>query len=176
MKKLSLQDQLLKAGLTNKSNANKIKSQKHKQAKQQQNKKPIVNEVKQQADAARAKQLEKDRLLNEQRNKAAEQKQIAGQIRQLIELNKLQQDEEGAAFNFTDDNKVKALYLSEALKNDVIAGRAVIARTAQQYQVVAANVAAKIAERDESCLIILADAAPVSDDYADFEVPDDLMW
>lgn len=178
MKKLSLQDQLLKAGLTSKSKANKIKSAKHKSSKQQQNSnKKVVNEVQQQADAARQKQRETDKKLNEERNKAAEKKQVANQIIQLINLNKLPQDDEGAGFNFTDDNKVKVIYLSEQVKNDLIAGRAIIAKTSQQqYEVVPARVAEKIAERDSRCLIMLADTQPVSDDYAEFEVPDDLMW
>lgn len=178
MKKLSLQDQLLKAGLTSKAKANKVKSQKRKQTQQQQkNKISTVNEVKKQADAARTKQIQKDKQLNEQRNQQADKKQLASQIVQLINLNKIPQDEEGIAFNFTDDNKVKVLYVSAALKDDLIAGKAAIAKLAECYEIVSAKVADKIAQRDSSYLIELADTTlDIDDDYADYKIPDDLMW
>ncbi len=57
MKNISLQDQLLKAGLTNKSKASKVKSQKHKQLKKQRkNKIETVDET-----ALLAKQAEAER-------------------------------------------------------------------------------------------------------------------
>lgn len=39
--------------------------------------------------------------------KKQKKKQIANQIYQLIDLNKVVKDEEGEAYNFTDQNKVK---------------------------------------------------------------------
>jgi len=178
MKNISLQDQLLKAGLTNKSKASKVKSQKHKQLKKQRkNKIETVDEMALLAKQAEAERREKDRLLNEKRNQEAEKNQIAGQIKQLITLNKLEKDDEGSAFNFTHDDKVKAIYVSDELRDRIVAGRAVIVQLAKAYEVVPAAVAEKIAQRDQQRVIYLDDVAPVVDDeYADYQIPDDLMW
>lgn len=179
MKKSSLQDQLLKAGLTSKSKAHLAKKQKHKQVQQKQkNKIGVENEAATLARAAKAKQVEKDRSLNAKRNQEAEKKQIAAQITQLIDLNKLPKDDEGAAFNFTDNNKVKVIYVDDALRDRLVAGSAVIVNLGKSYEVVPAAVAEKIAQRDKARVIYLDNVEPVStdDEYADFAVPDDLMW
>jgi len=180
MKNLSLQDQLLKAGLTNDAKAKKIRTDKRKQTKKQQkNKVEIVNEAKQLVQDAKAKQLEKDKQLNQQRNIEAEKKQVANQILQLIELNKLPKDEDGIAYNFTDQNKVKVIYISEETRNKIIAGSFAIVKSRNNYEVVVAKVAEKIRQRDEHTVIVLfegkSDMAE-DDEYKDYEIPDDLMW
>ena len=180
MKNLSLQDQLLKAGLTNDAKAKKIRTDKRKQTKKQQkNKVEIVNEAKQLVQDAKAKQLEKDKQLNQQRNIEAEKKQIANQILQLIELNKLPKDEDGIAYNFTDQNKVKVIYISEETRNKIISGSFAIVKSKVNYEVVAAEVAEKIKQRDEHTVTVLfegkSDMAE-DDEYKDYEIPDDLMW
>ena len=180
MKNLSLQDQLLGAGLTNKTKAKQVRTEKRKQSKQQQkNKVVVVDETKQLAQEAKAKQVEKDRLLNQQRNEVAEKKQIANQIIQLIELNKMAKDEDGIAYNFTDQNKVKVIYIDEDCKNKIIAGRLAIVKSKSSYEVVGINVAEKIKQRSEDVVIVQfeeKDEEQVDDEYQGFEVPDDLMW
>ena len=180
MKNLSLQDQLLKAGLTNDAKAKKIRTDKRKQTKKQQkNKIEIVDEAKQLVQEAKAKQLEKDKQLNQQRNIEAEKKQVANQILQLIELNKLLKDEDGIAYNFTDQNIVKVIYISEDNRNKIIAGSLAIVKSRNNYEVVDAKVAEKIKQRDEQTVIVLfkgkTDMAE-DDDYKGYEIPDDLMW
>ena len=139
MKNLSLQDQLLKAGLTNDAKAKKIRTDKRKQTKKQQkNKVEIVDEAKQLVQEAKAKRVEKDKKLNQQRNIEAEKKQIANQILQLIELNKLPKDEDGIVYNFTDQNIVKVIYISEDKRNKIIAGSLAIVKSRDNYEVVVA--------------------------------------
>ncbi|PCI18497.1 MAG: nucleoprotein/polynucleotide-associated enzyme [Piscirickettsiaceae bacterium] len=179
MKKLSLQDQMLQAGLTSKSKASKLKKQKHKQQKQQQKNNAVVqDEAGLMAKQAAAKQREKDRLLNEKRNQQAEKNQISGQINQLITLNKLPKGEEGDAFNFTHDKKVKSIYIGDDLRKRLVSGSAVIVVLGKAFEVVPTVVAEKIAQRDKVRVIYLDDVAPITndDEYADFAVPDDLMW
>lgn len=179
MKTLSLQEQLLKAGLTSKNKAHKVKHDKRKQTiKQQKNKVEVLDEASLLANKAKAEQLEKDKLLNAELNKEAEKKQITGQINQLINLHKLAKNDDGVAFNFTDNNKIRSVYVSEALRESLVKGTAVIVKFVKTYEVVPAPIAGKIELRDKSRVIYLADkiAASSNDEYADFEVPDDLMW
>lgn len=181
MKNLSLQDQLLKAGLTNDNKVKQVRAEKRKQTKKlNKNKVTVVDEAKQLAQEAKSKQIEKDKALNEQRNKEAEKKQIANQIIQLIELNKLAKDQEAdIAYNFTDQNKVKVIYVSEEIRNKIIAGRLAVVKAKSSYEVVAVEVANKIKQRDQQVVIVLfTEQTDVieDDEYQGYEIPDDLMW
>jgi uncharacterized protein YaiL (DUF2058 family) len=67
--------------------------------------------------------------------------------------------------------------VSDELRDRIVAGRAVIVQLAKTYEVVPAAVAEKIAQRDKQRLIYLDDVVQVVDDeYADYQIPDDLMW
>ncbi len=180
MSNLSLQDQLLKAGLSNDAKAKQIKAEKRKQTKKQRkNKIEVGDETKQLVQENKARQLEKDKLLNQQRNNEAEKKQIANQIIQLIDLNKLAKDDEGAAYQFTDQNKVKSIYISEKIRSKIIGGKLAIVKSKKSYEIVDIKVAEKIKQRDETLVIVLFTETTDSlenDDYQDYKIPDDLMW
>lgn len=181
MAKLTLQEQLLKSGLVSTAKAKSIKSDKRKQVQQQRkNNVEIVDEAKILAQKAQAEKIERDRELNQLRQQQEEQKQLAAQIKQIIELNRLPRDEEGLAYNFTDDNKVKRLYVSEAMRNQIIQGRLAIVKLGSQYEVVSAEVAGKIQSRDKAVVIVFNElnniVDKVDDAYAEYQVPDDLIW
>ncbi len=184
MKNQSLQDQLLKSGLANDNQAKKIRTEKRKQnKKQQKNKVEVVDEAKLLVQEAKAKQIEKDKLLNDKKNQEAEKKQIVNQIKQLIELNKLAKDNDndndGVAYQFTDNHKVKSIYINEDVRNKIIAGRLAIVKSDVYYEVVVAKVAEKILQRNEKAVIVLFTEKTdeeIDDDYQDYEIPDDLMW
>lgn len=180
MKNQSLQDQLLNAGLSNDTKAKQVRAEKRKQTKQQRkNKVEVVNEAKISLQESKAKQVEKDKQLNEKRNQDAEQKQIANQIIHLINLNKLPKNEEGSAYNFTDNNVVKTIYIDNGCRNNIIIGRLAIVKSKKNYEIVPVEVAKKIEQRDEQAIIVLFSDTSTStedDEYAGYEIPDDLMW
>lgn len=180
MKNQSLQDQLLKAGLSNETKAKQVRAEKRKQTKQQQNNKvEVVDKAKQSLQETKAKQIEKDRLLNEQRNHEAEKKQIANQIIQLINLNKLPKDDDGVAYNFTDEKLVKSIYIHEDIRNNIIIGKLAIVKAGKSYEIVPVEVAEKINQRDERAVVVMFSEdsnSAENDEYAGFEIPDDLMW
>ena len=101
----------------------------------------------------------------------------------MIEQNKLPrvEDEDDVAYRFTDDNKVKTLYVPESMRVQLSNGKLAIVKSGKKYEVVTAEIAKKIAERDT--VSVLVNNEPVStkveqadDAYAGYEVPDDLMW
>ncbi|MCK5888876.1 MAG: DUF2058 domain-containing protein [Methylococcales bacterium] len=184
MKNQSLQDQLLNAGLSNNTKAKQVRAEKRKQTKRQQkNKVAVVDEAKLALQEKNSQQQEKDKLLNDKRNKEAEKKQIASQIIQLINLNKIAKDEESegaAAYKFTDHNVVKSIFISDELRTHIIVGRLAIVKAGKAYEVVSTKVAEKIQQRDENTVIVLftneqSELTEV-DEYAGYEIPDDLMW
>lgn len=181
MAKLSLQEQLLKSGLVSSAQAKSVKSDKRKQTQQQRkNKVEVVDEAKELVQKAQAEKIERDRELNQLRRQQEEQKQLAAQIKQIIELNRLPRDAEGLAYNFTDNNKVKRLYVSEAMRDQIAHGRVAIVKLGQQYEVVSAEAAKKIQSRDAVSVIVFNEqntaADAVDDAYAEYQVPDDLIW
>ncbi len=180
--KLSLQDQLLKSGLVSSAQAKSAKSDKRKQTQQQRkNKVTVVDETKELVQKAQAEKAERDRELNQLIKQQEEQKQLAAQIKQLIELNKQPKDPDGLAYHFNDNNKIKTLYVSEAMREQIIRGRLAIVKLGESYEVVSSEIAKKISLRDAASVIVhnetCVSATDTNDDpYADYQVPDDLIW
>lgn len=176
----SLQDQLLKAGLVDKKKAKKADRDKQIQAKQKRKGEEVVDEAKALAEKAREEKLKKDRQLNEARKAEADKKAIAAQIKQLIEMNAL--DLEGAEirYNFTDGKKVKYLNVTDLAQHQLSRGILAIAKLGDRYFVVPSIVAEKISQRDESYIAYQAELSTEETDeedpYADYQIPDDLMW
>lgn len=180
--KLSLQDQLLKSGLVSSAQAKNAKSEKRKQVQQQhKNNVKAVDEAKELVQQAQAEKAERDRELNQLIKQREEQKHLTAQVKQLIELNKQLKDADGLAYHFNDNNKIKTLYVSEIMREQIIRGRLAIVKLGESYEVVAGEVAKKISVRDAGSVIVhnaLIDTAVDNKDdpYADYQIPDDLMW
>ena len=177
---MSLQDQLLKAGLIDDKKANKIKKNKHKQTKQKQkNKIETTDEAKLAAQQTQAGKAQRDRQLNQQRKAEAERKAIAAQVRQLVEMNRQPRDEGDITYSFTDGTLVKRIPVSEIQLKQLSNGRLCIIKLDEQYELIPTLVAEKIQLRDESTQILSNQSTETPDEddpYADFQVPDDLMW
>ncbi|MEF1290127.1 DUF2058 domain-containing protein [Vibrio sp. M260118] len=173
MAKLTLQEQMLKAGLVNEKKLKKAKKGSKKSRVQAREVKAAVEENKRQ-------QQERDKALSEEQKEQRLSKEIKAQIKQLIEMNKIDQKEGEIKYNFTDGTLVKDVYVEQLIRDQLAKGILSIARTDETYVVIPSSVAKKIAMRDESVIIeqnAPAEDIPAEDDpYADFVVPDDLMW
>ena len=176
----SFGDQLLKAGLVKKDQLNKAKKSKHKQRKQESKQKAAaVSEATLAARQTAREAAARDSELNRQKKEAAERKAIQAQIRQLIELNRLPQDDGEVGYNFQDGTAIKKLLVSEDIHNKLQRGILTIVRLDDSYAVIPSVVAEKIKVRDETCIIENAATQQESgedDPYRDYQVPDDLMW
>jgi len=180
--KLSLQDQLLKSGLVSAAQAKTAKSDKRKQTEQQRkNNVTVVDEAKELVQKAQAEKAERDRELNQLIKRQEEQKHRVAQVKQLIELNKQPRDADGLAYHFNDNNIIKTLYVTETMREQIIRGRLAIVKLGESYEVVSSEVAKKISLRDAASVVVhnepIANTVDNKDDpYADYQVPDDLMW
>jgi uncharacterized protein len=181
-KKLSLQDQLLKSGLVNIAQAKTVKSDKRKLAQQQRkNNVMVVDETKELVLKVQAEKAERDRELNQLRKQQEEQKHLNAQVKQLIEINKQPKDAEGVAYHFNDNNKIKTLWVSETMRGQIIQGQLAIVKLGESYEVVSSEVAKKISSRDATAVIVHNEPVACAvdnknDPYADYQIPDDLMW
>ena len=176
MAKLTLQEQLLKAGLVTSKKAAKVERTAKKSRVQAREARAAVEENKK-------AQLERDKQLSEQQKQAALAKEYKAQVKQLIEMNRITIVNGDIGFNFTDGKKIFVDKLTQA---QLINGRLAIARllldnnSEGEYAIIPASVADKIAQRDASSIVLhsalSAEEQDEDDPYADFKVPDDLMW
>jgi len=187
---LSLQEQLLKAGLTNKKKANQVRQQKNKQVKAQKNHNIVqTNEAKLAAEKIAEAKKTKDRQLNQKTKQEAEKRALGAQIKQLIEANKQHKfggvgRKEEVACNFTDGTLIKRMYVSQTTQKQISQGKLAIVKLNDGYELVPMPVANKIAERDEASVVYRADnisdvdlkSSEDDDWYADYDIPDDLNW
>jgi uncharacterized protein len=177
---MSLQDQLLKAGLIDDKRAGKIKKAKYKQTQQKQkNKIDTADEARLAVQRAQAEKLEHDRKLNMQRKVKAERKAIAAQVRQLIKMNRQPRDEGDIPYSFADGSLIKRIHVTGPQRKQLSNGRLCIIKLDEKYELVPSVVAEKIRLRDQSTQILSNKPTEIpqeDDPYADFQVPDDLMW
>lgn len=174
----SLAEQLLKAGLGDAKKLKNIKKEQHKARVQAGKSGTVVNEATLLAEQSRQQQVERDRLLNQQKKAEAEQKALAAQVKQLIEMNVIN-DKGDIGFNFTDQNKVKKIYVSDKIQQQLVKGQIAIARNGDVYQLVPVQVAERIQQRVPEAVVLLNqkdETLNEDDPYADFKIPDDLMW
>ncbi|WP_153914700.1 DUF2058 domain-containing protein [Shewanella sp. TC10] len=180
----ALQEQLLKAGLASKQKARDVKTQKRKQKKAKVD--DGSADLKQQIAQQKLAQAEKDRALNEKRFAEASEK---GQVRGLItEFTKfaisIPKDAE-IKFNFTMDKKILSIYVTDELQGQLLSGAVGIVRHEDKSYLVPH----KLAERvnllvpewcgylwEESSSNQTEQVDQADDPYADYAIPDDLMW
>lgn len=177
---VSLQEQLLKAGLVDKK---KVKQANHEKSRQ---KKTELRTGTQGVDEARAaaietqrKHAERARELNAQRDAAANEKAIMAQIVQLVEKNRQSKGAGAIAYNFTHGNKVERIYVSAPVQKQLIAGHLVIVCHGGTAELVPRVIADKIAERDASLVVRVNKSGTeidVDDPYAAYQIPDDFTW
>ncbi|ALL39741.1 MULTISPECIES: DUF2058 domain-containing protein [Serratia] len=179
MTKLTLQEQMLKAGLVTSKKMAKVQRTAKKSRVQAREAREAVEENKK-------AQLERDKQLSEQQKQAALSKEYKAQVKQLIEMNRIVLAKGDIGFNFTDGNLIKKILVDKATQTQLINGRLAIARLLIEnreeceYAIIPASVADKIAQRDAGSIVLhsaLSQEEQDEDDpYADFKVPDDLMW
>lgn len=184
----SLFDQLKKSGLVSEQKAKQAKKAKGKAQFQQtkQNKAQKSHEDAPSASddpVARAaeEKAERARQLNRERQQEQAKKAAQAEVRQIIESNRLSGYEGSVRYHFADNGTVKTLDVNHHTHQRLACAQVRIARFDGGYALISAIAAEKIEQRDADVLIAVPQAkVPLSkedqDYYAQFEVPDDLMW
>lgn len=177
---VSLQDQLLKAGLVDKNKVKQANQDKSKQKKvERKTGTQSVDETRLAALEMQRKNAERAREMNAQRDAAANQKAILAQIAQMVQQNRQGKGNGDIAYNFTHGTRIERMYVSAAVQGHLVAGRLVIVCLNGVFELVPRVIADKIAERDPGLVVRVnkSSAAVEEDDpYAAFQIPDDLMW
>lgn len=181
----SLQDQLLKAGLTTKQKTRQANSDKRKKNKQKRSgvkiEASMQEQVKQDLAKAQAEKAAKDHALNEQKKQELANKELQLRILQILTHHSLKGVDGEIAYNYTDNGKIKKLMVDTITQKALVNGRLAICAQDEKTYLVTTETAEKIATLDESVIVLNNDTVesdePEDDDpYADYQIPDDLMW
>lgn len=181
----SLQEQLLKAGLTTKQKTRQANADKRKKNKQQrsgvEHGASLQEQVKQDLAIAKADKLAKDSALNEAKNSEIANKEQQLRIKQILEHHQITGVSGESEYNYTFGNKVKKLSLDTITHKALVTGRLALCGLNETSYLVTSETAAKVAELDSTIILVQNDKEAVEetdedDPYADYQIPDDLMW
>jgi uncharacterized protein YaiL (DUF2058 family) len=173
----SLQEQLLKAGLVNKSKAQQAKKQIRKK-KRSQGKVAQRDSVADAVSRAQAEKEARDRELNRQKHikEAAKARKLL--LKQYVEKSRLNDPTAEEPYNFVHDGSIKRLHVNQKQRDLLSAGKLAIVRVAERYYLVTTDVSRKVVDMaPDTFVFIPKQEKPAEDDpYAEYQVPDDLMW
>ena len=176
----SLKDQLLNAGLVDKKKAKQLKQELRKEAKVRQKGQVPLDDNKEQVKRNLLEKVERDRQLNKQQQDVVERKAIQAQISQLITMNRIKREGGDIAYQFTDGTRIKKIYVTEQLQKDLVNGRLAIAKLGNEFELLPSSAAEKIRQRDPQVIVLLntyeVTGVDEDDPYAEYQIPDDLMW
>jgi uncharacterized protein YaiL (DUF2058 family) len=178
-----LQAQLLKAGLAKKYKLAEVAREKHKA---RHGKGPSApSDIHLEAERARAEKAERDRALAAERKAQARITELRAQALQIIEDKKVPRAGE-SEYRFNADGAIRTLLVNDDLRRKLSSGVLVIARLGDRYELLPRAAADKVRERDAGMIVLdhgqdasnEPPAATSEDDayYAQFQVPDDLVW
>jgi uncharacterized protein YaiL (DUF2058 family) len=185
----SLQDQLLKAGLTTKQKARQANSDQRKTNKQKRSGvahgASLQEQVQQDLAKAKAEKQAKDNALNESKQQQRAEKEQALRIKQILSHHQINNVFGESEYNYTFGNKIKKLSVNAVTHKALVNGRLALCG---QYEgddeityIVTSETAEKVATLDASLILVQNDKAEndvvdEDDPYADYQIPDDMMW
>ena len=177
----SLQDQLLKAGLVDEQQVKQARSSKRKKGKKAGGKVGSEDENRRRLREAAAEKARRDSELNRKHREEARRKAEANELRQLIHTNRIPRAEGELAYSFLDGDSVKRIYVTADQQRKLAGGQLALVRQDTGYELLLPDVAERVRERNEQLIVVLNKPGDDEDgegngDYADYKVPDDLMW
>ena len=184
----SLRDQLLKTGLVSKEQAKKAetqaKSKIHQQQKQKKKKRKTVAVDTESAAYLAAKAREDEiahaKELNRQKDRTSAKKELTAQVHDLIQSHQVNDDKADITYHFTEGQFVKQISVNANQQQQLTSGQLAITVLEDSYYLVPASIAEKLLERAPETVRYFSkdeEKSTEADDwYADYTVPDDLMW
>ncbi|WP_354625725.1 DUF2058 domain-containing protein [Psychromonas sp. MME2] len=178
----SLQDQLLKAGLINKQKAKQTQTEKRRQAKQKKKKGAVeVTAIQQAINEQKELQQQQDLEKNRQTQAQLDARSAHGKLIQMITQHCEKHYEGDIDYHFTYENKVKRIAINEATQQKLINGSLAICSLNEEFYLINKEAVVKLTAIDPSVLVALHEKVDISqvdedDPYAEFAIPDDLIW
>lgn len=178
----SLQEQLMQSGLINKQKAKQAQTEKRRNAKQKKKKGTIeVSAAQQTINAQKEQQKQQDLEKNKAVQISLDERAAHGKLIQMIAQH-CEKDYQGEIdYHFTYASKVKRIAINEITQKSLINGLLAICVLNEDFYLINKEAAEKLTEIDASVLVSLHEKVDVQaidedDPYAEFAIPDDLVW
>ena len=178
----SLQDQLMKSGLINKQKAKQVQTEKRRKAKQKKKKGTVErSEVQIAINEHKTQQKQQDLDKNRETQAQLDARAAHGKLIQMIAQHCEKNYQGDIDYHFTFNNKVKRIAVNEKTQQGLVNGSLAICVLNEEFYLINKEAAAKLREIDETVLVALHEKVETSeieedDPYAEFAIPDDLIW
>ena len=178
----SLQDQLKKSGLVSKKKSQQLDVEKRKKIKAKNKGLKSNNEIAEKVQQAKLQKKQDDQKRNQQQQQQIKQNEEKARIKQIIDQAKIKDYDGDTVFNFQFNKKIKTLYLNKKNYYALVAGSIGLCQVDNIIFIVPNATVNKIKSINPVYVVLHQDKLnttpeTVSDDpYADYDIPDDLMW
>jgi len=181
----SLQEQLLKAGLTTKQKARQANTDTRKKNKQKRSGvahgASLQEQIKQDLKVSKQEKFAKDLALNADRKHELAEKEQHLRIQQILQSHQLKNVNGDSEYNYTFANKIKKLFVDTMTHKALVNGRLALCGLDEITYIVTTETAGKLASLSDNVVLvqndkIITEDANEDDPYADFQIPDDMMW
>lgn len=172
---------MLTVGLADDQSAKDVRKEKQRQKKRSGKARGKASDISRQVELARSDKANRDKELNRMRQMELQKKARIAEIQQLIDKSKIDRTEGEIVFNFSHEGKIKSIRVTTEQRRQLARNQiAIVISGADQVELVPGAVAEKIAQRDPSRVIENSTGEPATssedDPYADYQIPDDLVW
>ncbi len=176
----SLRDQLVQTGLADEKRARKVEKDKRAGSKKVRRGQAKGDDHAERDRRRRAEKAERDRQLEAQRQAERQRKESTAQIRQMIRDHRLEESGGEVAYQFTEGTKIRRIWVTPGQQKQLARGDIAVVAFGKGYELVPAETAEKIRERDPAVVLVHNAGSPGSgedsDPYEEHPIPDDLMW
>lgn len=114
-----------------------------------------------------------------EREAIAERKRIKAEIKSIIEAEKIDNTAGESAHSYLIGKRIKQLFVTEPIQKQLVAGELVITRLNGSTFLVPAQTGERVQALNPDWVVIVPstdNATEIDDEYADYQVPDDLKW
>ncbi len=163
---LSIQEQLLKAGLVDKKQVKKADHEKRiKNKKQRRSGGSAEGSEKQRLRRQQVERAEQDRELNAERARQAQQKADQAAAQQLIATNRIAVKEGDVIYHYLAGGQIKKIPVQQNIADDLSEGRMGLAMYHGELVLLPAETVIKILQRDKDSILAYNDPAENEEEY-----------
>ena len=170
----SLREQMLKAGFKETQG----KKKKNPQSKSKQ-KKSNSARAKGSGISQKSGPSSMERANIDEREAIAERKRIKAEIKAIIEAGRIEKTTGETAHSYLVGKRIKQMFVSESIQKQLVAGELVITRLNGSTYLIPAPTGEKVLSLNPDWVVITPSTDNATDDddeYAEYQVPDDLKW
>ena len=163
---LSLQEQLLRAGMVDKK---QVKQAEHEKRVQNKKKKkygaPAEDSAKIRLKQQQAELAKQHQKLNAEQNQQKQRKADQAAVKQLIKSSQLPVEEGDVVYRYVAAGKIKQISVTQDVADKLSAGRLGLAMGDKDVVLIPAETVLNVLKRDENSILLYNDPAQVEDDY-----------